>query len=244
MQKNTKNKEKIFNDMPHSLEAEQSLLGCVLMDPIVQSEIGSQISEEDFYSESHKYIFGAMESIIKENKALDLVTLADALEKRGELETVGGIEYINQLTNVLPSSANYGRYIEIVRPLCCGLNASNSRIIRNAWVLPVLGGRYNSILSVKSISPTLSPFFPALNASNAANSAAVCRLLLAVEPNSPEAERSTSSITVSSLSSTNFLTYGVPIRAETFQSIARTSSSVVYSLTSSNSMPLPLNTLR
>ncbi|MBR1983883.1 MAG: replicative DNA helicase [Clostridia bacterium] len=115
MQKNTKNKEKIFNDMPHSLEAEQSLRGCVLMDPIVQSEIGSQIGEEDFYSESHKYIFGAMESIIKENKALDLVTLADALEKRGELETVGGIEYINQLTNVLPSSANYGRYIEIVR---------------------------------------------------------------------------------------------------------------------------------
>ena len=116
MQKNTKNnKEKFFNEMPHSLEAEQSLLGCVLMDPIIQAEIGSQISEEDFYSESHKYIFSAMESIIKENQPVDLVTLSDVLERRGELDAVGGIEYINQLTDVLPSSANYQRYVEIVR---------------------------------------------------------------------------------------------------------------------------------
>ncbi len=116
MQKNSGNlKEKTFGEMPHSLEAEQSLLGCVLMDAVVQSEIGSQISEDDFYSESHKYIFSTMESIIKENQPVDFVTLSDALEKRGELEAVGGIEYINQLTNVLPSSANYQRYVEIVR---------------------------------------------------------------------------------------------------------------------------------
>ncbi|MBQ7348820.1 MAG: replicative DNA helicase [Clostridia bacterium] len=116
MQKSKSNqKNKIYGDMPHSLEAEQSLLGCILMDPVIQVEIGSQISEEDFYSESHKYIFGAMESIIKENQPVDLVTLSDALEKRGELDQVGGIEYINQLTNVLPSSANYQRYVEIVR---------------------------------------------------------------------------------------------------------------------------------
>ncbi|MBO5714443.1 MAG: replicative DNA helicase [Clostridia bacterium] len=116
MQKNTKvSKEKLFNDMPHNLEAEQSLLGCVFMDPIIQSEIGSQISEDEFYAESHRYIFGAMESIIKENQPVDLVTLSDTLEKRGELDAVGGIEYINQLTDVLPSSANYVRYVEIVR---------------------------------------------------------------------------------------------------------------------------------
>ncbi len=115
MQKNKKDTQKILNEMPHNLEAEQSLLGCVLMDPIIQSEIGSQINEDDFYSESHKYIFSAMESIIKENQPVDLVTLSDALEKRGELESIGGIEYINQLTNVLPSSANYLRYVEIVR---------------------------------------------------------------------------------------------------------------------------------
>ena len=56
-----------------------------------------------------------MESIIKENQPVDLVTLSDTLEKRGELDAVGGIEYINQLTDVLPSSANYVRYVEIVR---------------------------------------------------------------------------------------------------------------------------------
>ena len=94
----------IVGEMPHSLEAEQALLGCLLMDTRTQIEISAYLKEEDFYAESHKYIFHAMQSIIKNNNTVDLVTLTDTLEKQGALEQSGGIEYITQLTNVLPSS--------------------------------------------------------------------------------------------------------------------------------------------
>ncbi|MBQ3115405.1 MAG: replicative DNA helicase [Clostridia bacterium] len=107
-------KKQAFGDMPHSLEAEQALLGCLLLDTKIQIEVSAYLKEEDFYAESHKYIFNAMESIIKNNQPVDMVTLTDALEKLGTLERAGGIEYIAELTNVMPSSANYKRYLDIV----------------------------------------------------------------------------------------------------------------------------------
>lgn len=100
--------------MPHSLEAEQALLGCMLLDAKIQVEVVAELKEEDFYAESHKIIFGAMLDIIKENQPVDLVTLTDMLEKQGALESVGGINYITELTNVMPSSANYRKYLDIV----------------------------------------------------------------------------------------------------------------------------------
>lgn len=103
-----------MGDMPHSLEAEQALLGCLLLDTRIQVEVASFLKEEDFYAESHKHVFRAMEGIIKNNLPVDLVTLTDALEKQGNLENAGGINYIVELTNVMPSSANYQRYLEIV----------------------------------------------------------------------------------------------------------------------------------
>ena len=100
--------------MPHSLEAEQALLGCLLLDTKIQLEIASDLKEEDFYAESHKYIFSAMDMLIKSNQPVDLVTLTDALEKQGALEQAGGIAYITGLTDVIPSSANYHKYLDIV----------------------------------------------------------------------------------------------------------------------------------
>ena len=113
----TTKKKKIsgLGDMPHNLEAEQALLGCLLLDTKIQVEVSAYIKKEDFFAESHKYIFSAMEQIIAENKPVDLVTLIDVLEKQGELEQVGGVEYITELTNVMPSSANYQRYLDIVK---------------------------------------------------------------------------------------------------------------------------------
>ncbi len=107
-------KKTTMGDMPHSLEAEQSLLGCLLMEPKIQIEVAAFLKEEDFYAESHKYIFHAMDSIIKKNMPVDMVTLTDTLEKQGALEQAGGITYIAELTNVLPSSTNYQRYLDIV----------------------------------------------------------------------------------------------------------------------------------
>ena len=106
--------KKAAGDMPHSLEAEQALLGCLLLDTKIQLEIASELKEEDFYAESHKYIFSAMDMLIKNNQPVDLVTLTDALEKQGALDQAGGIAYITGLTDVIPSSANYHKYLEIV----------------------------------------------------------------------------------------------------------------------------------
>ena len=92
------------------------------------------------------------------------------------------------------------------------------------------------------MSPTLSLLRMAENASTLASSAAISRLLCAVEPKLPEALTSTSRRMVSSRSSVNFLTKGWPARAVTFQSIMRTSSPGTYSRTSSKSMPRPLKT--
>ena len=106
--------KKVMGDMPHNLEAEQALLGCLLLDTKIQVDISANLKAEDFYAESHKLIFTAMLEIIKSNMPVDLVTLTDKLEKLGSLEDAGGITYIAELTNVVPSSANYQRYLSIV----------------------------------------------------------------------------------------------------------------------------------
>ncbi len=108
-------KLKLMGDMPHSIEAEQALLGCLLMDTKIQVEISAYLTEEDFYAESHKNIFSAMLDIIKLNLPVDLVTLTDFLDKQGLLEQSGGINYITELTNVMPSTANYKKYLDIVK---------------------------------------------------------------------------------------------------------------------------------
>ena len=106
---------KIINEMPHNLEAEQALLGCLLLDTKIQVEISALLKEEDFYTETHKYIFAAMDGLIKANKPVDFVTLTDVLEKNGTLEQAGGIDYIAGLTDIMPSAAGYNRYLEVVK---------------------------------------------------------------------------------------------------------------------------------
>ena len=107
--------KKIIGEMPHSLEAEQALLGCILLDPRIQTEVAGYLHEEDFFENSHKLIFGAMAELINANKTVDIVTLTDLLEKQGNLKNAGDITYITSLTDVMPSAANYATYLEMVR---------------------------------------------------------------------------------------------------------------------------------
>ena len=107
--------KKVIADMPHSLEAERALLGCIILDTKIQVEVSAFLSEEDFFAESHRTIFNAMTEIIRENRPVDLVTLIDALEKKGAIESVGGIDFITDLTEIMPSSANYMHYLDIVQ---------------------------------------------------------------------------------------------------------------------------------
>ena len=106
---------KKIKSMPHNLEAEQSVLGCVLFDKDAAMDIIAEISEEDFYAESHKLIYRAMLNVYMDNIPIDFVTLNDSLEKSGELVSVGGITYITEVAKSVPSSANFKHYVNIVK---------------------------------------------------------------------------------------------------------------------------------
>ena len=103
------------NILPNNLEAEQALLGCLLIDNDTQTEVLDKLSEEDFYQESHKLIIGAMKSVFNARKPVDIVTLADQLETDNALEKAGGITYITDLAKITPSAANYKSYLDIVK---------------------------------------------------------------------------------------------------------------------------------
>ncbi len=104
-----------YKILPNSMEAEQALLGCVLLDSDAQLEILNKIQKEDFYTESHKKIYDSMLNVYMKNIPVDFVTLTTQLEVDKNMELVGGVDYISYLTNVVPSAANFGYYMQIVK---------------------------------------------------------------------------------------------------------------------------------
>ncbi len=113
--KKTNPELKATRTIPHNLEAEQSVLGCVLYDAETAAEILPQLTAADFYSESHKYIYEAMHKIYHAGRPVDLVTLADELETNGTLSRAGGLPYITTVIAAVPSAANFKHYVDIVR---------------------------------------------------------------------------------------------------------------------------------
>ncbi|MBD1576317.1 MULTISPECIES: replicative DNA helicase [Vibrio] len=99
---------------PHSLEAEQSVLGGLLLDNERWDSISGKVVGKDFYSRPHRSIFGAIKSILDDNQPLDLITLSEHLEQREELESVGGFAYLADLAKNTPSAANINAYADIV----------------------------------------------------------------------------------------------------------------------------------
>ncbi len=103
------------HQMPHNLEAEAALLSCILIDESIQSDVLELLKEEDFYQSSHREILKAMKAVYGGRKPVDVVTLSDRLDRDGKLESAGGLEYITELAQTVPSAANYKQYFEIVR---------------------------------------------------------------------------------------------------------------------------------
>ncbi|MCK9575219.1 MAG: replicative DNA helicase [Clostridia bacterium] len=101
--------------MPHSLEAEQAVLGSAFIDPEAAVSIVSALKENDFYSEAHSKIFGVMQTLYLSNVPIDFITVIDAIEKENIMGEIGGIDYLITLTNIVPSSANYKHHLEIVQ---------------------------------------------------------------------------------------------------------------------------------
>jgi len=101
--------------LPNNIEAEQAVLGCVLIDTEAPIVILNELHSDDFYTDSHKSIFSSMQTVFLRNQPIDYVTLTDELEKSGYLDGVGGISYISTLTNVVPSAASFRNYMDIVK---------------------------------------------------------------------------------------------------------------------------------
>ncbi|MCI6542271.1 MAG: replicative DNA helicase [Firmicutes bacterium] len=128
-------KKKDYKTMPHSIEAEQSVLGSMLINNEAPLTILSALCADDFYSNANKLIFSKMQELYRANTPIDFVTLTDILDKCGELENVGGIDYITTLTNILPSATNFQYYVDIVKrdSLFRKLIQSGQKIIENAY---------------------------------------------------------------------------------------------------------------
>lgn len=101
--------------LPYNLEAEQSVLGSILIDMELQYEIISKLKESDFYLEAHKLIFSSVFSLNAKNRPVDVVTLSDDMEKCATLEKAGGMDYLTELAKSTPSAANYQYYLDIVK---------------------------------------------------------------------------------------------------------------------------------
>ncbi len=100
---------------PFSLEAEQSVLGSVLISPAALDLLTGIITAEDFYLEEHRRIFSAMQGMYLRSRSIDVVTLIDELVREGVYDETGGKDYIRQLAETVPTAANVKDYAEIVR---------------------------------------------------------------------------------------------------------------------------------
>lgn len=100
---------------PHSLEAEQAVLGGLMLDNQAWDHVADRISENDFYRLDHRAIFRVMADLVLQSKPLDIITVSENLERNKELESVGGLSYLGSLAKNTPSSANIVAYAEILR---------------------------------------------------------------------------------------------------------------------------------
>jgi replicative DNA helicase len=100
---------------PQSIEAEQSVLGGLLLDNTAWDRVADLVSERDFYRADHRLIFQHIGSLIEHGKPADALTVAESLERSAKLAEIGGNVYLNSLAASTPSAANIRRYAEIVR---------------------------------------------------------------------------------------------------------------------------------
>ena len=103
-----------IESLPHSIEAERSVLGAMLLDVGALDSMLEQLKPDDFYQDAHASIFEAMRNIRQAGNAVDVVTLSNALEKSGKLESAGGLVYLTELMNFVPTAANVSHYGKIV----------------------------------------------------------------------------------------------------------------------------------
>ena len=100
---------------PHSIEAESSVLGGLLLDNGAWDRVGDLLVDSDFYRHEHKLIYAAIGALINTSKPADVITVSEQLQNQGKTAEMGGLAYLNSLAQYVPSASNIRRYAEIVR---------------------------------------------------------------------------------------------------------------------------------
>jgi replicative DNA helicase len=120
---------------PHSLEAESSVLGGLLLDNSAWDRVADLLHDDDFYRYEHRLIFAAVHTLINAAKPADVITVHEHLQGLGKGGEVGGLTYLNNLAQYVPSAANIRRYAEIVRErgVLRKLVAASDEIATNAF---------------------------------------------------------------------------------------------------------------
>ena len=108
-------KSSIVKQMPLSIEAEQALLGSLIINPESFDKVGSFITTSDFYLEEHKHIYSALLKMYTQSKTIDTVTLVNTLVEEGDRDEAGGIQYISLIASSVPSVSNIKDYARIVK---------------------------------------------------------------------------------------------------------------------------------
>jgi len=103
-----------YKTPPHSIEAEQSILGGLLLDNSKWDVVGDKVIEDDFYRQDHRQIYRVIARLANEGRPVDVVTVAEELERINELENSGGMAYLGELVEKTPSATNVRAYAEIV----------------------------------------------------------------------------------------------------------------------------------
>jgi replicative DNA helicase len=123
---------------PQNLEAEESVLGAMLLSPGAIGAVSEVLDASDFYRESHAKIYRAALALYAKGEPVDAITLVDELEERGELENVGGRVRLHELAALVPATANAAHYARIVREMATlrGLIAAGQQIAQLGWERP------------------------------------------------------------------------------------------------------------
>jgi replicative DNA helicase len=100
---------------PHSVEAEQSVLGGLLLDNLAWDRAADLLTSDDFYRYEHRLIYAAIGTLVGQSKPADVITVFEQLQSLGKSEDAGGLAYLNAMAQSVPSAANMRRYAEIVR---------------------------------------------------------------------------------------------------------------------------------
>ncbi|MFN3691774.1 MAG: replicative DNA helicase [Fervidobacterium sp.] len=124
-----------MKNIPANIEAEQALIGSILIEPEKLDNVVSIVSSTDFYDQRHRYIFSVIEQLHDEGLPIDIISVCDKLRDQGLLESVGGELYVAQLSDNVPTSAHAEMYAQIIRDksILRELITAGSQIVQSAY---------------------------------------------------------------------------------------------------------------